>query len=74
LVAGEVQSISEIARREGITVRYVSRLIRLGFLAPEIVEAMVEGRQPAELSAESLSRHGDLPLDWQQQRAALGFV
>lgn len=44
LLSGRVQSVGEIARRERIGGRYVRRLIRLGFLAPRTVEAIVEGR------------------------------
>ena len=40
---------------------YVGGLIRLAFLAPPIVEAIVAGRQPAELSTEALTRHTRLP-------------
>ncbi len=43
---GRARSLAAIAAREGLAVRYVGRLIRLAFLAPEIVESIVEGRQP----------------------------
>jgi hypothetical protein len=43
-----------------------------GFLAPDIQKAILEGRQPASLTIEQLMR-GDLPLEWQEQRRALGF-
>jgi site-specific DNA recombinase len=52
-------------------VRYVGRLIRLAFLAPEIVESIVEGRQPTTLTAEALTRRIELPLSWCAQRTAL---
>jgi site-specific DNA recombinase len=42
-------------------VRYVGRLIRLAFLAPDIVDAIVEGRQPANLTAEAVPRHIEIP-------------
>jgi hypothetical protein len=45
----------EIGKREGVGKRYVSRMIRLAFLAPTIVESIVEGRQPPELTAQFLS-------------------
>ena len=53
--------------------QYVSRLIRLAFLAPEMVERIVAGRQPPELTAQAL-RTGcsDLPVDWATQKRALG--
>ncbi|MXO70601.1 recombinase family protein [Alteraurantiacibacter buctensis] len=53
---------------------HLVRLARLRFLAPDITMAIVEGRQPVELTARSLLRCGELPLDWNDQRKALGFV
>jgi hypothetical protein len=63
----------EIARRDGVGKQYVSRLIRLAFLAPELVERIVAGRQPPELTAQAL-RTGrfDIPVDWAAQKRALG--
>ena len=54
LASGQVRSLADIARRENVTPRYVERLSRLAFTAPAIVEAICQGRQPAELSAETL--------------------
>jgi len=68
---GGANSLAEIAAREGLAVRYVGRVIRLAFLAPDIVESIVQGRQPAGLTAEELTRHIELPLDWRSQKAAL---
>jgi site-specific DNA recombinase len=59
--------------REGLAVRYVGRLIRLAFLAPDIVEAIVEGRQPGNLTAEGVTRHIEIPLEWRSQKAALNI-
>ena len=55
LASGRVRSRAQIARREGVTRRYVERLARLAFVAPAIVEAICRGQQPAELSAEPCS-------------------
>ncbi len=64
----------EIGKREKVGKRYVSRIVRLAFLAPEIVEQIVKGCQPPELTAESLLRdHTQLPLDWESQNGMLGF-
>src|ERR1700730_356032 len=68
---GKARSLAEIAAHEGLAVRYVGRLIRLAFLAPDIVESIVEGRQPTTLTAEALPRRIDLPLSWHSQRIAL---
>jgi len=52
-------------------VRYVGRLIRLAFVAPSIVELIAQGRQPAELSAQVLTRRTVLPLEWEAQQQML---
>jgi hypothetical protein len=53
----------EIGKREKVDKRYVSRVIRLAFLAPEIVEQIVNGCQPPELTAQSLLNDRiELPL------------
>lgn len=72
LISGRVQSVSELARREGLDRRSVHRLLRLGFLSPRIVEAIAEGRQPPDLTVIGLVRRIDLPLLWRAQEQALG--
>jgi hypothetical protein len=69
------QSMVEIARRDAVGKQYVSRLIRLAFLAPEIVERIMAGRQPPQFTAQVL-RTGrfNLPVDWAAQKRALGFA
>jgi site-specific DNA recombinase len=62
-----------VARREGITRRYVERLARLAFVAPAIVEAICQGQQPAELSTQTLLNRIDLPLEWSAQLDTLGI-
>ena len=65
----------EIGRREGVSKRYISRMFRLAFLSPAIVERIVDGRQPPELTAQVLSTgRGDLPLNWSAQEKLLGFA
>lgn len=59
-------SLAAIAARESVTDRYVDRLIRLAFLAPEIVDAVAVRAEPVELR---LTRHVDLPLDWTARRS-----
>ena len=56
LVSGRAKSIAEIAEREGLTGRYVARLLDLAFLPPALAEDIVAGRQPVEMTAETLSR------------------
>jgi site-specific DNA recombinase len=75
LVSNRAASMAEIGQRDGVGKRYVSRMIRLAFLAPAIVERIAEGRQPPELTAQFLcTGRGDLPLSWQAQEKLLGFA
>ena len=60
-------SITELAKAEGVNQSYACRLLRLTHLAPDIVEAILDGRQPAELQLEDLLRR--IPVSWQEQRA-----
>ena len=53
---------------------YATRLVRLAFLAPDIVAAILAGKQPPGLTANKLMADTRLPLDWRDQRAALGFA
>jgi DNA invertase Pin-like site-specific DNA recombinase len=66
------QSIAAIAADQGRCRTRLGKLVGLSCLAPDIVTAIVEGRQPATLTAKSLSAI-ELPMHWQQQRRALGF-
>ncbi|PJN96460.1 hypothetical protein CNY89_02400 [Amaricoccus sp. HAR-UPW-R2A-40] len=65
-------TISEIAQRHGADVADVSREMQPAFLAPSLVEQILDGRQPAALTANRLRRIGDLPLLWDEQAEALG--
>jgi len=67
-------SIAELAEREAVDDRYISCVLPLAFLAPEIVTAITQGRQPADLTATKLVRRIDLALDWNTQRRQLGFT
>ena len=70
LVTGRALSLQALAERDGITRRYIRRLVGLAFLSPELVEAILQGRQPVELTATRLTEL-DLPLDWTEQRRLL---
>jgi site-specific DNA recombinase len=74
LLSGRAQSVAEIAERERVGSRYVRRLLRLAFLAPDIVEAIAAGDQPPELTAEGLAERIDLPLLWTAQAKAVGIA
>jgi len=73
LVSGRAAFAREIATREQVNERYVRRLIPLAFLSPSIVQAIAEGRHPADLTGEALSRGIEIPLEWAKQNAPLGF-
>ncbi len=67
-------TLKEIAKEEDVVGSYVTRLLRLSFLAPDIVAAILKGAQPAELTASRLAQWKNLPLDWTEQRKVLGFT
>jgi hypothetical protein len=49
----------------------VSRVINLAFMAPDIVESIMTGHQPAAINTQKLLREIDLPIDWVEQRRIL---
>ena len=64
--SGQAKSITDLAERERVTIAYVCRLLPLTCLAPEIVEAVLDGRQPKGLRLAEVLGNG--PLIWQEQR------
>ena len=70
LASGRARSLHELAKRDGISRRYIRRLVNLAFLSPKLIEAMLQGRQPVELTATRLTEL-DLPLDWTEQHSLL---
>ncbi len=70
LATGRARSLQELAKRDGISRRYIRRLVGLAFLSPRLVEAILKGKQPVELTATRLSGL-DLPLDWTEQHRLL---
>ncbi len=64
-------SASQLGAHHGVTKTYVSRVIRLNFLAPQVVESIIAGRQPVALDAKRLLALHDLPLAWSEQGDAL---
>ncbi len=57
----------------GSSPAYTARKARIGWLVPDIVAAIAEGRQPASLTRRVLSQASNISLDWSEQRRALGF-
>lgn len=75
LLAGSDDSIEAMTQRLGMGKGHITELVRLSYLAPDIVRGCLEGRQPADLSPTRLLKLSkDLPLDWAEQRTYLGFV
>ena len=72
ILASPDQSIAVIASANGKCRTRLGKLAALGCLAPDIVGAIVEGRQPTTLTARTLQEI-DLPLSWPEQRALLGL-
>ncbi|MEQ9112483.1 MAG: recombinase family protein [Rhodospirillaceae bacterium] len=72
LQSGEVKSLHELSQRLNMNRRYVARLLRLAFLAPDIVESILDGTQPRSLSLYDLIK--PMPVDWDGQRKTLGFA
>jgi hypothetical protein len=71
LLSGKVATLGDIAKREGIDKGAVSRVINLAFLAPDIVEAILVGHQPAAINTQKLVRKINIPINWAEQRRIL---
>ena len=71
LMNGEAKNLTDLASQLGLKPSYVSRILSLNNLAPDIVEAIVEGNEPDGLSIEKISRN--IPEDWAEQRKLFGF-
>ena len=69
--SGQAESNSALARKLKLDQSYIARTIRLASLAPDIIEAILDGREPNGLGLNSLRR--DVPLLWDEQRKQLGM-
>lgn len=69
LEAGAYATIDELAAAERINSSYVSRVLRLTLLAPDIVEAILDGRQPTKMTLAKLME--PFPIEWEGQRQVL---
>jgi len=70
LESGQVRSLNELAETEKINPSYLSRIFRLTLLAPDIVAAILDGRQPRTLQLADLM--DDMPVEWDRQREMFG--
>ncbi|MAL80426.1 MAG: hypothetical protein CMN55_15180 [Sneathiella sp.] len=73
LASGKAGSVKEIAEREKVFDTEITRVLPLAFLAPSIIEDILNGRQPETLNVKSLKRISPLPTDWNEQQKRLGF-
>lgn len=69
---GEVSSAHDLATKIKVNESYMARVLRLSLLAPDIIEALVEGRQPKQLTLLDLFK--PIPQDWNEQRIKYGFA
>ncbi len=67
LESGDYATVRDLAKAEAINESYLSRVLRLTLLVPKIVEAVLEGRQPASLGLEDLLK--PIPIEWDKQLA-----
>jgi site-specific DNA recombinase len=74
LSAGHADSVLSIAQEHGIATKEATRVIYLAFLAPDIVERIVSGKYPMEMTIKRMLGAAPLPLNWSDQRRELGFV
>jgi hypothetical protein len=73
LASCDASEFDEVADAIGYGRGHAADLLRVGYLAPDIISAILHGRQPSDLTRSKLIRWPGLPLCWQQQRIALGF-
>ena len=68
-------TVPAIANQERVSEGYLSRLLRLPSLAPDIITAIINGKNPPQLTAKKLMRLAlQIPVDWTEQRELLGFA
>ena len=66
------KTMAELAVEAGVGGSYFTRILRLSFLAPDIVKTILRDRHPLELTAKKLASDTRLPLAWEEQSARLG--
>jgi hypothetical protein len=72
LESGQVASLNELSEAEKISPSYMTRIYRLTLLAPDIVETILDGRQPRTLQLADLM--DDMPVEWDRQRERFGVA
>ena len=73
IIKGEIGSLVEIQKRENMkSMAYIHNIMRLRFLAPDIIESILNGSQPSDLIVNKLFKITS--HDWKIQRQQLGFI
>lgn len=72
VLEGKSPDARSLALHTGLTERYIGKVFGCAFLAPDIVEAILDGRQPRDLNFKNLCV--DIPLSWSEQRKQFGFT
>ena len=67
----KVSTLTELAEKEKVAQRYICDLIKLAYLAPDVMEAIIEGKIPAGLTLDRLKK--GYSMDWYKQRQLLGI-
>jgi hypothetical protein len=66
IISGKLSNLNEVARSAGLNKRYARRILQCSALSPALIDTILDGRQPVELSVARLTRN--LPLSWEEQR------
>ena len=74
LASGEAKSIRDLATQVGTNERYVAWILRLKHLAPDMIGAILDGRQPPEWTADTFIKARKFPYQWDEQRRQFGFT
>ncbi len=67
LMSGEAATVEALATAEGFSATHASRLLRAAFLAPDLKQRILDGRQPPGLTLQAIMTK-PVPLDWRDQR------
>ena len=73
LRSGQCNSIGAIEKEEKVSTTHMAQVLPLAFLAPDIIERIIQGSLPLELDTSRLMRLTSLPLDWREQRVWFGL-
>jgi hypothetical protein len=68
------KTMAEFAAEACVGGSYFTRVLRLSFLAPDVVKAILRGRQPVGLTSKRLLSDTRFPIAWQEQKARLGIT